>query len=288
MPDMVVILVRGLLGFILLFFFTRLIGKKQINQITYFEYIVGIAIGGIAAELTFSPDVRMANFILGMVIWGLLPILVAKLELKSHRFRTMTEGRPTFLVRHGRVLEDNMKKENMTVDELMIHLRQNNAFKLSEVESAIMETSGQVSVLKKSDRQPLTPKDVGMNVKPEHQPRLVIIDGNVMENSLNTYGYSKAWLLDQVKKQGASTFSDVFLAQLDSKGNVYMDLYNDQKEMPEVKQKVVTAASIKQLQSDLERFAVQTENEEAKQMFKRKAQQMDQLLDEISVYIKES
>ncbi len=287
MPDLAVVCIRGLIGFFLLLVLARLMGKKHINQITYFEYIVGITIGGIAAELTFNPDIRMSNFIMSMFLWTLLPILISKMNMKSYRSRILLEGNPTFLIKNGQILEKNLKEENMTLEELMIHLRQKNVFEISDVESAIMETSGQVSVMTKSDLQPLTPKDMGMTMEQEHQPRLVIIDGSVMEKSLNDYGYTKEWLSGEIMKQGARDFKDVFLAQIDSMGNVYVDLYNDKLKIPPIKQKLLAAAAIKQLQGNLTSFALQTENADAKKMYQSYAKQMDQLLDEMTVYLKE-
>jgi uncharacterized membrane protein YcaP (DUF421 family) len=281
------VLIRGIVGFILLLILARIMGKKHITDMTYYEYIVGIAIGGIAAELTFGTEVRMSNFILGLLIWSIIPIIISKFEMKSIRFRALIEGHPTVLIKNGKILEKNLKKENLTIDELMIHLRQKDAFKISEVESAIMEKSGLISVMKKSDLQPLTPKDMGMTVEKEYQPRIVILDGNVLDKSLNEYGYTKEWLLGEIMKQGADDFHDVFLAQIDSMGNVYVDLYNDKVRIPEIKQKLVVAANIKQLQSNLMSFSLQTENKKAKEMYRSHAVKMEKLIDEMSVYLKE-
>lgn len=169
----------------------------------------------------------------------------------------------------------------------MRFLRQNNAFKISDVEYAVLETNGQISVMKKSEAQSLTPKDLGLVVEEDHEPRLVIMDGNVMEKSLNDYGYTKEWLLGEIMKQGAKDFSEVFLAQIDSKGNVYVDLYNDKLHIPQIKQKLLTAATIKKLQADLQNFALQTKNENAKKMYQGYSKQMDKLIKELRMYLKE-
>jgi hypothetical protein len=170
---------------------------------------------------------------------------------------------------------------------MMISLRQKDFFKLSDIETAVMEKNGQISVMKKSELQPLTPKDIGKVVEREREPRIVIIDGNVMERSLSEYGYTKEWLLGEIMKQGAKSFSDVFVAQIDSMGNVYIDLYNDTIKMPQIKQKLLVAANIKQLQANLVNFSLQTENATAKEMYKGYAKQMDKLLDDMSGYLKE-
>lgn len=287
MTELAHVLVRGLVGFFLMLILARIMGKKQITQITYYEYIVGISVGSIAAELTFSPHIRMSNFILGMIIWSVIPLILAKAELKSPKFRTLLEGKPTTLVSDGKILENNMRKVNLTIDEMMILLRQQSVFKLSDVQSATMEKNGQVTVLKKRELQPLTPKDIGMDVKKETQPRIVVIDGNLMEKSLIDYGFTKEWLLSEINKQGAKGFSDVFMAQIDSMGNVYADLYNDNLKMPQMKEKLLVAANVKQLQKSLIDFALKTENAEAKKVYREHAKQMDKLMDEIAVYLKD-
>jgi uncharacterized membrane protein YcaP (DUF421 family) len=287
MTDFSLVLIRGILGFLLMFVLTRLMGKKQITQITYYDYIVGITIGSIAAELTFSTQMRLSNFVLGMIIWAFIHILISKVELKSMTFRNLMEGTSRTLIRDGQIQEKNLKKEALTVDEIMILLRKKDIFKLSDVQSAILEKNGELSVMKKSELEPLTPKDVGMVVEKEKLPSIVIIDGNLMENNLRNYGYTKQWLLEQIQKQGAKDFSNVFLAQIDSMGNVYVDLFHDSLKMPQIKEKLLVAANIKQLQANLMNFSLQTNNKKAKEMYRGYAQHMDDLMDDMAAYLKE-
>lgn len=287
MTDLVHVLIRGIAGFILMLILARLMGKRQITQITYYDYIVGISIGSIAAELTFSPHIRMSNFLFGMIIWAVIPIMISKMEMKSSRFRTLIEGKSSAIIKDGQILEKNMKKENLTIDEMMILLRKKNVFKISDIQSAIMEKNGEITIMKKSELEPLTPKDMSMVVEKEKLPCIVIIDGNLMEKDLTKYGYTKDWLLAEINKQGANDVTDVFLAQIDSMGNVYVDLYNDKFKIPQMKEKLLAAANIKQLQSNLMSFSLQTQNNNAKEMYKKYAEQMDQLMDEMAVYLKE-
>jgi uncharacterized membrane protein YcaP (DUF421 family) len=287
LSDMELILLRGLIGFVFLLILARLLGKRQVKQITYFDYIVGITIGSLAAELTFSPDVRMSNFIVGMLIWSLIPMALSKLELVSYHFRKLSEGQPTLLIKNGHILEENLKKERLSVDELMIHLRQKNAFKISDIDTALMETNGIVNVLMKSELQPVTPKTAGITIEHEHMPHLLIIDGNVIKQELHANGYSEERLLGEIRKQGGESFSDVFVAQVDSMGTVYVDLYNEAKKLPEMKHKLITAANIKKLQADLQSFALKTKNTAAKTMYQQHVKTLDDLFDEISVYLKE-
>lgn len=287
MTDLGHVFIRGIVAFTLMLILARLMGKNQITQITYFDYIVGISIGSIAAELTFSPHIRMSNFIVGMIIWAGIPILISIGEMKSLKFRNIMEGKSTTLIEDGKILEKNLKKEHLTVDEMMVLIRKKDVFKISDIESATLEKNGEITIMKKSELQPLTPKDIGMVVEKDSAPCIVILDGNIMEKSLIDYGYTRNWLLAEIIKQGAKDFADVFIAQVDSLGNVYVDLYNDKLKIPQIKEKLLVAANIKQLQSSLVNFSLQTENNDAKKMYNGYAKQMDKLIDEMATYLKE-
>lgn len=205
-----------------------MMGKKQMSQLTFFDYVVGITIGSIAAGLSTDQSVTIINGLIGIFVWGIFPILLGYLDMKSPKLRKIVDGTPTVLIHKGKVLEKNLKKEKLTINELMLLLREKNVFKLSDVEFAVMETNGQLSVLNKSDMQPVTPKVAGLTVDMEHEPRVVIMNGEVKEKTLKALGLSQKWLLEKIKNQGAKTFEDVFLAQVDSKGNVYVDLYDEE------------------------------------------------------------
>lgn len=174
----------------------------------------------------------------------------------------------------------------MAVDELMLFLREKNIFKVYDVEMAIIETNGQLSVMKKSDQQPLTPSQLGLTINEEHGPAIVITDGQLLEKSLSSLGYSDNWLLGEIMKQGAARYEDVFLAQIDSNGNVYVDLYNDNMQQHKVKQRPLLAASLKKVQADLESFSLQTNNPEAKKMYAQQASNLQNTIDSVVPYLK--
>lgn len=175
----------------------------------------------------------------------------------------------------------------MTFDDLMLSLREKNAFKLSDVELAVLESNGKVSVMKKALYQPLTPKDLGMVLEEEHMPSLVIIDGHLLEKRINYLGYSKEWLLGEIIKKGAKDFKNVFLGQIDSKGNVYVDLYNDQIKVEQVQQKPLLAAQLRKVQADLENFAIQTNDENAKKIFYDQSMELQEIINKTNPFLKE-
>jgi uncharacterized membrane protein YcaP (DUF421 family) len=130
-PELILILLRSIEAFLILFLMTRIMGKKQISQLTFFDYCVGLTIGSIAATMSVDQNVKALNGMLSLFIWGLFPLLIAYLGMKSNTFANLTDGKPTILIQDGEVLEENMKKNLMNLNELMLLLREKSAFKLT-------------------------------------------------------------------------------------------------------------------------------------------------------------
>lgn len=227
MPELIVIVIRSLISFIVLLLLTRLMGKRQVSQLTFFDYIVGITIGSIAAEMSFDQNVRIINGITSLLIWGLIPFILAIISLKSRIFQQLIDGKPTIIIKNGEILEKSMKKVFLSIEELMLLLREKNIFKISDVEIAILETNGQLSVLKKTSQQPVTPQMLKMVLKQEKAPTLLIVDGQILYKNLATLGYTEEWLMKEIRKQGATNTDEVFLAQVSSDGELFVDLYED-------------------------------------------------------------
>ncbi len=287
MPEYGVILVRSLASFIAIFVLARMLGKAQISQLTFFDYVVGITIGDMASSVAIDTAVEFINGIIGLLVFASLSIIFSFGAIKSYTFRKIVEGSPTILIKDGKVLEKNLLKCKLTYNDLMAGLREKDAFKLSEVELAVLETDGQISVMKKAEYEPLTPKDLDLTVEEEHKPSMIIIDGSLMEKRLNYLGYSKEWILGEVMKKGANSIDDVFLAQIDSQGNVYVDLYDDQLKTQQIKQKPLLAAQLRKIQANLESFALQTNDKTAKKMYYNQSKELQNLIQQINPYLKE-
>jgi uncharacterized membrane protein YcaP (DUF421 family) len=226
-PEIIIILIRSVIAFIVLLLLTRFMGKRQISHLTFFDYIVGITIGSIAAEMSFSPNVKILNGVTSLAVWGLFPIALAFIGLKSRSFQQLTDGRPSIIIKNGEVLEETMKKNQLTIDELMMLLREKSIFKISDIEMAVLETNGELSIMKKSSLQPLTPQLLSMTLKQEHAPTLLIIEGQILKKNLSELGLSQEWLKKALLKQGILEIDDVFLAQVDSNSTLFVDLYNE-------------------------------------------------------------
>lgn len=280
MPDWLHVLLRALLALAYLFILAKLIGKRQIRQLTYSEYIVGITFGSIAAFIATDLEGNLLHGSIALAVFGLFPIASEWLSLKSKRLRDFFAGKGTVLIKHGKVLEDNLKQERLTVDDLLEQLRSKNVFKLADVEFALMEPNGEITVLLKAESQPLTPKTAGISVAPTTEPQTVIIDGVIMDEPLATMGLSRAWLQAELNKQGVAQ-ENVLLAQVDEKGQLYVDLYDDKIQVPPPQTDKLTFAELKKCQADLELFALSTQTHTAKQQYEQMAKQLQEVIDQV-------
>ncbi len=285
MPQYLEIMIRSVFAFGILLVLARVLGKRQMAQLTFFDYIVGITIGNMAASLALD-DVRVSHALLSLSLWTVLSILMALIQRGSYVGRVWLDGRPTVLMEGGRVLERNLRKVRVSIEEMMLMLRGKDIFDLNHVEYAVLEVNGKISARKKPEFEPVTPSDTGLTVPGQDTPRLVIIDGNVMERSLRSMGLSKEWLVREIQKQGATTPEDVFLAQVTSDGSVYVDLYRDETALPPSQDKPLVAAVLKKAQADLEAFALETENPQAKQAYARQAKALQKLIDQLTPYLR--
>lgn len=286
MPEYLLSIIRSVIAFILLLIMARIMGKKQISQLTFFDYCVGITIGSIAASLAVDQNIKISNGIVSLMVWGFIPIILGYLGLKSKLLLQITDGKSDVVIENGKILEKNLKKNQLAVKELMLMLREKGVFNIEDVEMAVFETNGQISILTKSEIQPITPRILGIPVERDHGPVIVISDGQMMKNSLQKLGYTKEWLIGEIQKQGAEEIKDVFLAQIDSKGNVYVDLYEDDLKREPTQARPLLASTLKKLQADLESFALQTEDPKAKQMYTLQAKNLQNVIDYISPYLK--
>lgn len=280
MPDWLHILYRSLATLVILFAFTRILGKKQISQLSFFEYIMGITLGELAGFISTDIERNYFHGLIALCVWFAVPFGIEMLTLKSVKLREWLEGKSRVLVKEGKVMEDNLKKERLTADEFMEMLRGKNVFKLADVEFASMESDGQLSVLLKKEKQPVTPSDLGIRTVNEVEPQTVIIDGNIMQEPLATIGLNPQWLLTELEKIGVSV-ENVFLGQVDAYQQLYVDLYDDQIKVPAPQGKALLYATLKKIQADLELFALATRNPEAKAMYGSGSLQMEQMIERL-------
>lgn len=280
MPHGWSIVARAVISFVALVFFARIAGKK-------FDAFLVPAAAALAAMMAFFTGIPAEDVLAALAVWALLTLLFQWLRVKSYSFRRVVDGTPKVVIDGGQILEKNMQKAKLTVQDMMQMLREKNVFKLSDVEFGVLETDGQLSVMKKTEAQPITPSMQGMTVEGEQAPRIVILDGQVMYKTLADLGLDPGWLYGEILKQGATDYKDVFLAQVDSKGNVYVDLRLDAKQPPKTKARPLVLATLKKCQADLEMYALQTQNPDAKHLYEMTARQVQQLIDQVQPYLHE-
>lgn len=284
MPDWLNIMLRSIGAIAYLFLLTKIIGKRQIKQLTYIEYIVGISIGSIAAFMATEMDGPIYHSLIAMGVFALFPVLMEWLSLKSKVMRDFFEGRSTVLIKEGKIMEDNLKKERLTAEDLMEHLRIKNVFRVADVEFALMETSGEVSVLLKSESSPVTPKQLELTVAPTEENQVVIMDGIIMDEPLATAGLNRRWIRTQLQKSGVA-LENVFLGQIDKGGELYLDLYDDKLMVPQAQAMKLAFATLKKCQADLELYALNTKNERMKHTYQIDSVQLQQIIDRVKPFM---
>ncbi|AJY77283.1 DUF421 domain-containing protein [Paenibacillus beijingensis] len=280
MPDWLGVALRTLFAVAVLFCLTKVLGKRQISQLSFFEYITGITIGSIAAYISLDLDARWYLGLVSLGVWVAVSTGIEFLQMKSKMARDIIDGKATVLIKDGKVLEDNLKKERLTTDELMEQLRKRNIFKVADVEFAVMEPSGDINALLTRENQPLTPKHLGIKVGPEQEPQAVIMDGKIMDEPLATIGLNRAWLNTELEKLGVS-IDNVFLGQVDTYGQLYVDLFDDQIKVPEPQLKAALYATLKKCEADLEMFGLATQNKEAKNMYEQCAKELQHVISDV-------
>lgn len=221
--------VRSLLSLVTLFFVTKLIGKKQVSELSLFDYVIGITIGNFAAEMTINLESNELNGILAVILFGIVAYIVSKLTMKSIRLRRYFIGVPTMIIQNGKILYEPLRKMKMDINDLLEQCRMSGYFDISEIEYAILEASGDLSILPKAEYKPLTPKDMKINVDRSSLCANVIIDGKIMNNNLKRINKTSKWLLNQLKQKKYNDISELLLVTVDNQQQI--NIYEKNKDI---------------------------------------------------------
>jgi uncharacterized membrane protein YcaP (DUF421 family) len=222
-----VVLVRSAITFFNLLILCRLLGKTQVSQLTFFEYVSGITLGSLAAELSTNLSLRPWPVFVGLFAWGGFTLLTQLVALKSRWMAKMLDGEPVILVYRGQILEENLRRLRMRESELAELLRSQSVFHFDEVELAVLEPRGTLSVLRTADTQPVTPADLGIPASSRGLGIELVVDGEVMDQNLRRLGVNRTWLMAKLKEQGIRSPAEAFLAVVDADGKLYVDRYTD-------------------------------------------------------------
>lgn len=205
---------------IVLFILTKIMGNKEISQLSMFDYTIGITIGSIAAEMATSLDANFMEPLIAMVVYAIVAVLISLISSKSLVFRRIIQGKSVILYDNGKIYRENFKKTNLDLNEFLMQCRTNGYFNLAEIQTVILESSGKISILPKSLKRPVNPEDLNLNPPTDNIVTNLILDGKILKQNLKAIGKNEEWLLNQIKNQGIPKLNQIFLATYDNENNL--------------------------------------------------------------------
>ena len=203
---------RSLVSLIILFFITKIIGKKQVSELSLFDYVIGISIGNFTAEMTMNFDGQYINGVVAMVTFGVVAYLVSILSMKSIGIRRAIVGVPTVLIENGNVLLKSLKKVKIDINDLLEQARNAGYFDLEEIAFAIMEVNGKISFLSKDKYSSPTKNDLKLKLSKDNLTANIIIDSRLMEENISNTDRDREWFIQQLKVKGYDTYEAILLA----------------------------------------------------------------------------
>ena len=218
--DILKIIVLSSSSFIVLFILTKLMGNREMAQLSMFDYIISITIGSIAAEMSTALDDNFTEPLIAMIIYAIGAIVVSWIALHSIKARRFISGTSLILYDNGKIYSKNLKKSKMDLNEFLMQCRTNGYFNLSDIQTAILESNGKLSFIPNVLKRPATPEDLNLNPKQDFLVTNVIIDGKVIEENLKNTGNNLKWLHDNLEKQNAGRLQDILLATCDRDNNL--------------------------------------------------------------------
>lgn len=223
------IIPRSIFSLVVLFFITKLIGKKQVSELSLFDYVIGISIGNFTAEMVMDVNGQYINGIVAIISFGVVSYLVSHLTAKSIVLRRFLIGTPTMIIENGKILTEGLRKAKIDVNDLLEQCRGAGYFDISEISYALMEVNGKLSILPKIDYQ--IPNLIDLNIKKEKEALTanVIIDGNLMIHNLENINKDIKWLNKELTKQGHSNYKNILLATVT---NNQLTIYEKNNQKP--------------------------------------------------------
>ncbi len=283
MPGWLDILLRSIGLFIVVFALTRAMGKKHPAKVTPFRFIIYTVLAAITA-LTMLNMVNPGVGLTALAVWFLLPFAGEYLATRSKWAHNLIYGRETVVIRQGKVLEENLRQARVNGEELLSELRSKNVFNLADVEFAVLEPTGDLNVLLKSEKTSVTPYDLGRQVAPRPEPQTVILDGNILNEQLAALGLNKHWIKEQLEGSGV-LLDNVFIGQVDATGELYLDLFDDTLRNPKPQVKEMLFATLEKAQASLTTFSLETEDQEAKNMYSEYAGRLQEQLEQLKPHL---
>lgn len=217
--EVIKVLLTSLLSVAALFFIAKIMGHKQISQLDFFDYINGITIGSIAAELATELEEPYKPLI-AMAVYGFSALSLSIITSKYPKTRKYINGTPTILMNNGKLYRENLKKAKLDLSEFMVMCRQQGYFNIGDIQTAVYEYNGQLTILPVSNKRPVNPNDLNLAVQPEYILTEVIMDGRILGENLQRMGLEEKWLQKQLTAQGYKSAREIFLGVCDEKNQL--------------------------------------------------------------------
>lgn len=216
-------ILRVLVLYLLVMVALRVMGKREIGQLSVFDFVISVMVAELSTLPMEDTNVSLFRSVVAIGILVVLQVIVAFGQLKSHRFRHWVDGEPSVLIEHGAIHDGEMKKTRYTMHDLLMQLRENGVANIADVEFAILETSGKLSVFPKAEKRPLTPLDVERAVRHDTIPLPLVVDGVAVRKTLDILGEPETWLEEELARRGYGSVSNVFYAAIDESGQIHID-----------------------------------------------------------------
>ena len=215
------VVLTSILSAATLFVIAKIIGHKQVSQLDFFDYITGITIGSIGAELATELEEPMKPFV-AMIVYGVITVVLAFIASKFPKMRKFINGSPTIIMDNGKIYRKNLKKSKLDLSEFLVLCRQEGYFNLADIQTAVFEYNGRLTVLPASSKRPVNPEDMNLTPEPEFISTEVIMDGRILDENLKRMGLDVKWLEKQMKEQGYKNAKEIFLGICDQNKNLYL------------------------------------------------------------------
>ena len=218
-------ILRTTFSFIALLILARVLGKKQMSQLTFFHYITGITVGSIAAEIASQHETPFVDGLISLIWWTALTWLMSYISLKIPKARVLIDDEPTIIIKDGEISLKSLKSANLHMDDVLMMLREQSIFSIQDVHYAVLEVNGQLSVMKKVGFQEATKQDVKVPLTlPLFMPSEIIADGKIVKKNLKELDLTEEWVMKKLRKHGVDSVSEVFYAQIQTNGSLYVSL----------------------------------------------------------------
>lgn len=218
---MAIIFVRTVILYFAILISMRIMGKRQLGEMEISEFIVAALIADLAATPLQDIGIPLLNGLVPIIIMFCFEIIIAGLNMRSVKLRKLTYGRPELIIRDGRIIREAMRKNRFTLDELMQELRAQGLTDTAQVEYAVLETNGQLSIILKSGNQPATASQMGVDADDVSYAHIIINEGRILDNNLKLLGRDRRWLANELKRQNLRSADEVYILTLSENGSVF-------------------------------------------------------------------